>query len=81
MNDRANLQTADAPLGSAIGQVLDKAKSAWTWTADMLTAYAEAWGAALLYEELSKLSDADLERRGLRRAELHRHIFGDRSQK
>jgi hypothetical protein len=29
---------------------------------------------AALYTELSKLSDAELERRGVTRGELHRHI-------
>jgi hypothetical protein len=75
MIDRASEQAVEAPIRWPIGNVLDKAKSAWAKIVDVLTVYAEAWGAALLYEELSKLSDAELERLGMPRAELHRHVF------
>jgi hypothetical protein len=34
-----------------------------------------AWAAANLYEELCRLSDAELERRGIPRGELHRCVF------
>jgi hypothetical protein len=67
MIEQSSEQTAAAPIGLPIGNVSNNVKSAWARIADMLTAYAEAWGAALLYEELSKLSDVELERRGLRR--------------
>ena len=36
----------------------------------------EAHAAAVLYQELSKLSDAELERRGIGRCDLHRNVFG-----
>ena len=75
MIDRANEQAVAAPIGWPIGHVVDKAKSALAGIADVLTVYAEAWGAALLYEELSRLSDAELERLGMPRADLHRHVF------
>jgi hypothetical protein len=75
MIDRANEQAVAAPIRWPIGDVLNKAKSAWARIADVLTVYAEAWGAALLYEELSRLSDAELERLGMPRAELHRRVF------
>ena len=75
MIEQSNQQTVAAPIGLPIGNVSNNAKSAWARIADILTAYAEAWGEAILYEELSKLSDAELERRGLRRADLHRHVF------
>jgi len=39
-------------------------------------AYAAAAADAALYQELSKLSDAELERRGIPRGELHRCVFG-----
>ena len=32
---------------------------------------------AALYQELSRLSDAELEHRGIPRGELHRCVFGD----
>ena len=47
MIDRANEQVVAAPIRWPIGDVLDKAKSAWARIADVLTVYAEAWGAAL----------------------------------
>jgi len=46
-----------------------------------LSAWIEARAAcaaeAALYQELSRLSDAELERRGFPRGELHRCISGD----
>jgi Protein of unknown function (DUF2917) len=38
--------------------------------------YAGAAAKAALYEQLSRLSDAELERRGIPRGELHRCVFG-----
>ena len=64
MIDRANLQTADAPLGSAIGQVFDKARHLRSRVAEVLRCCADGYAAAAEYEELSKLSKAELERRG-----------------
>ena len=75
MIDRANQQAMEALIRRPLGNVFDKAKSAWARIANFLIVYAEVWGAALLYEELSKLSDAELERLGMPRAELHRHVF------
>lgn len=42
----------------------------------LVEAHAEASAAAAIYAELSKLSDAELRRRGLTRAELHRWVSG-----
>jgi hypothetical protein len=42
-----------------------------TW----VDAYAATSAAAVLYRELSRLSDAELERRGTPRGELHRCVF------
>jgi hypothetical protein len=39
-------------------------------------ARAVSLGQAVLYEELSKLSDAELSRRGLSRGDLHRWVAG-----
>ena len=75
MIDRANEQAVEGPIGWPIGNVVDTAKSACARIAEALTVYAEAWGAALLYEELSKLSDAELKRLGMPRGELHRHVL------
>jgi hypothetical protein len=35
----------------------------------------EAYAAAALYQELSRFSNAELERRGIGRGDLHRHVF------
>ena len=43
----------------------------WQYVAECRESYA----AAVLYQELSKLSDAELERRGLARCDLHRNVF------
>jgi len=43
-----------------------------TW----IEAYAAAGAEAALYQQLSRLSDAELERRGIPRGELHRCVFG-----
>lgn len=39
------------------------------------TTWADAYAAAALYEQLSRLSDAELERRGIPRGDLHRRAF------
>ena len=75
MIDQANRQVVEAPIGWALGQVRGQAKRVWARIADILTVNAKVRGAAILYEELSKLSDAELERRGIPRAELPRYIF------
>jgi hypothetical protein len=41
-----------------------------------LAARRDAQVAAVLYQELSRFSDAELERRGIARGDLHRHVFG-----
>jgi len=45
-----------------------------TW----IEAYSVAAAEAALYQQLSTLSDAELERRGIPRGELHRCVFGNR---
>jgi hypothetical protein len=42
---------------------------------ELIDARADAYAAAALYEKLSKLSNAELERRGIPRGELHRRVF------
>lgn len=64
MIDRANLQTADAPLGSSIGQVFDRARYLGSRAVEVLRCCADGYAAAAEYEELSKLSNAERERRG-----------------
>jgi hypothetical protein len=75
MIEQSNGQVAEAPIGWAFGPVLDRAKRVWATIADILTVNAKVRGAAVLYEDLSRLSDAELERRGIPRADLPRYIF------
>jgi hypothetical protein len=75
MNKRADQHVVEASIGWAFAHVLGQAKRAWATLADVLIVNAKARGAAILYEELSRLSDAELARRGLRRADLPRYIF------
>ena len=75
MNRRANQQAVEAPIGWAFAHLLDQAKRAWATIADTLIVSARGWGAAILYEELAKLSDAELERRGTSRADLPRYVL------
>jgi hypothetical protein len=72
MTTRTNI----SPLGAAAG--LDEAKAGIGRAAKSLAAKASAWietcadyyAAAAVYEHLSRLSDAELSRRGLSRATL-----------
>jgi hypothetical protein len=42
--------------------------------ATYVACWRQAYAAAALYDELYKVSDAELERRGIARGELHRHL-------
>ena len=45
------------------------------WIADCIEAMADHYAAAAKYEELSRLADAELRRRGLSRATLARDVL------
>ena len=75
MTHQASLQAAEAPLGRAIGQARNGTKRFGARVAEIFTACAASWEAAALYENLSRLSDAELRRRGISRSELHRCVF------
>ncbi len=75
MIDRANQQTADAPLGPAIGRVFDRARQLGSRVVEVLRCCADGCAAAAEYEELSQLSKTELERRGIPGGDLPRHIF------
>jgi hypothetical protein len=53
------------------GSVRSTTKSVVVW----LKVCADCWAAAALYEELSRLSDAELRRRGLSRDKVARHAL------
>lgn len=59
---------ATAPLRDWIGSAGQRLK---IW----IEGYASAAAQAAIYQQLYSLSDAELERRGLPRSELHRCIF------
>jgi hypothetical protein len=48
--------------------------SHFAWVRDWLQAASDYYAAALMYEQLSALSDAELHRRGLSRANLARDV-------
>ena len=75
MTQQANLSPAAATVPRVIAQVHDGAKDIARRVADFITVCADSWAAADLYQDLSRLSDAELERRGIPRGELHRYVF------
>lgn len=76
MQSHTNLQAAGNPIGCALSQSRDEARRLGARVLAFLTVCADAYAATTLYQELSRLSDAELERRGIPRGNLHRHIFG-----
>ena len=50
-------------------------KSAAKWIAVWIEAHADAWAAAAMYDQLRRLSDTELRRRGLSRDTIARHSF------
>jgi len=75
MTQQANLLPAGAPVHGLIAQVHASAKDIGKRVADFIAVCADSWAAADLYQDLSRLSDAELERRGIPRGELHRCVF------
>ena len=55
--------------------------SAWALVGRWLSTCARYYRAAALFEELSRLSDAELARRGLDRATLARELCEEREQR
>jgi hypothetical protein len=73
MQHQANPQLAEALVSSAVDEARAKAKRLGRGIVEALANCANAWAAANMYEELSRLSDAELARRGVSRGDLHRH--------
>jgi len=61
-----------APLYARIWGVVKRASAR---VAARVARYQDAHAEAVLYQQLSKLSDAELERRGIARGDLHRHVW------
>ena len=66
---------AAVPTGWAFRQMRDQAKRLGAHVVEYLDAHADADAAVALYAELSRLSDAELERRGISPGGLQRLVF------
>jgi hypothetical protein len=75
MESHANSYAAAATTGWAFRQVRDQARRLGAHIVGFIDARADAYAAAALYAELSRLSDAELKRRGIPRGDLHRRVF------
>jgi hypothetical protein len=64
-----------AGTSSGGNQPAKSASSIGRWIADRIKLMADYYAAAARYEELSRLSDAELRRRGLSRATLARDVL------
>jgi hypothetical protein len=81
MTKQANVQPAGPAVGWAIREVRVRAGLVLSRLVATIDAWARLRGATALYEELCKLSDAELERRGLPRVELYHRVFGGLADK
>jgi hypothetical protein len=75
MQSNANSQVAGMSSRWTLGPARDQVRRLCARIVQLIDARADAYAAAALYEKLSKLSNAELERRGLPRGELHRCVF------
>jgi hypothetical protein len=75
MNQRAKLEAAETSIAWPFEPVRKRASTLWARILQSFTARWERWAAAILYAELSKLSDAELKHRGIARGDLHRQVF------
>ena len=75
MQTHGNSQAAEHAIGWTLDQQRHEARRLGARILDVLRACADAYAAAADYEELSKLSKAELERRGIPRGDLPQHIF------
>jgi hypothetical protein len=65
-------RAAESPMGWSAKQVGNVACMLCARLFVRLSTYRRHWAVAVRYAELSKLSDAQLERRGIARGDLHR---------
>lgn len=79
MAGQASVQLAETLVDRAVDGAGAKARRLGTGLGarivETLAVCGNAWAAANMYEELSRLSDAELERRGIPRAALGRRVF------
>jgi hypothetical protein len=75
MQSHTNLEAAGNPNGWVLSWSHDEARRLGARIVAFLTTCAASYAAATLYQELSSLSNAELECRGIARGDLHRCIF------
>jgi hypothetical protein len=74
VSERSSRQIAGAKVHLPIKNAHGFARRAWTRLCASFQDYRQRSAEALLYMELSQLSDAALKRRGLARDSLYRHV-------
>jgi len=74
MYKRTNVPIADASIDWSFEQAGATGKKLWTRILDGLTAWRDWRAAAVIYAGLSKLSHAELERRGIATGDLYRQV-------
>jgi hypothetical protein len=65
----------ETAINAASGKLPEKMATLANWIAAWVDACAEYRGSAALYEQLRRLSDAELQKRGLTRDTLARYAF------
>jgi hypothetical protein len=75
MQTHGNSQVVETRIGWSLDEARIQEKRFSASIREVVDAWADAAAAAALYEQLSRLSDAELERRGIPRGELNRWIF------
>jgi hypothetical protein len=66
--------TATVPPKASGSRIARRISSTVRWIGDWIEATADHYAAATMHEQLSRLSDTELHRRGLSRADLVRHV-------
>jgi hypothetical protein len=74
MIDRASQFIASPSIGWWAKQTRSAVRALWAKLREALDAYRQWKAAEVLYTELSRLSDAELERRGIARGDLGRLV-------
>jgi len=75
MQSHGNSYAAAAPTGWTFRQVRNQARQLGARLVAFIDACADAYAASALNTELSRLWDAELERMGIPRGDLHRCTF------
>jgi hypothetical protein len=75
VRQKAMLEAEEASIVWSIQPVVRSGRTLWARILQWLAGCQERWAAEVLCAELSKLSDAELERRGIARGDLHRQVF------